>query len=158
MLGGMFRSGAGTRHFASRIMRLQFLVVGVLIVLVTAGTLFASYDRVDSKAEDTSLTIARTVAVLPEVVEQVSRYAQQDKLDPQALAEGELQRLADAVIEHEQAYFVVITEDRGLRLSHPNPEELGKMVSTDPVALKGIEDVSREHGTLGESVRAKVPS
>ena len=80
MLGGMFRSGAGTRHFASRIMRLQFLVVGVLIVLVTAGTLFASYDRVYSKAEDTSLTIARTVAVLPEVVEQVSRYAQQDKL------------------------------------------------------------------------------
>ena len=112
MLGGMFRSGAGTRHFASRIMRLQFLVVGVLIVLVTAGTLFASYDRVYSKAEDTSLTIARTVAVLPEVVERVSRYAQQDKLDPQALAEGELQRLADAVIEQEQAYFVVITEDR----------------------------------------------
>lgn len=157
MLGGMFRSGAGTRHFASRIMRLQFLVVGVLIVLVTAGTLFASYDRVYSKAEDTSLTIARTVAVLPEVVEQVSRYAQQDKLDPQALAEGELQRLADAVIEQEQAYFVVITEDRGLRLSHPNPEELGQMVSTDPVALEGIEAVSREHGTLGESVRAKVP-
>ncbi|QEP08829.1 sensor histidine kinase [Glutamicibacter sp. ZJUTW] len=153
----MFRSGAGTRHFASRIMRLQFLVVGVLIVLVTAGTLFASYDRVYSKAEDTSLTIARTVAVLPEVVEQVSRYAQQDKLDPQALAEGELQRLADAVIEQEQAYFVVITEDRGLRLSHPNPEELGQMVSTDPVALEGIEAVSREHGTLGESVRAKVP-
>lgn len=157
MLGGMFRSGAGTRHFASRIMRLQFLVVGVLIVLVTAGTLFASYDRVYSKAEDTSLTIARTVSVLPEVVEQVSRYAQQDKLDPQALAEGELQRLADAVIGQEQAYFVVITEDRGLRLSHPNPEELGKMVSTDPVALEGIEAVSREHGTLGESVRAKVP-
>ncbi|MGO3717072.1 MAG: sensor histidine kinase, partial [Glutamicibacter arilaitensis] len=70
---------------------------------------------------------------------------------------GELQRLADAVIGQEQAYFVVITEDRGLRLSHPNPEELGKMVSTDPVALEGIEAVSREHGTLGESVRAKVP-
>lgn len=157
MLGGMFRSGAGTRHFASRIMRLQFLVVGVLIVLVTAGTIYASHDRVYSRAEETSLAIARSVAVLPEVVREVSHYAQQDQLDPEELAAGELQQLANAVLSQEQAYFVVITEDRGLRLSHPNPEELGQMVSTDPVALEGIEAVSREHGTLGESVRAKVP-
>lgn len=157
MLEVMFRSGSRARHFASRIMRLQFLVVGVLIVLVTAGTLYASYDRVYARAEDTSLTIARSVAVLPEVVRDVTRYAAMEDLDEKELASGELQRLANAILEQKQAYFVVITEDRGLRLSHPNPAELGQMVSTDPVGLDGVEAVSREHGTLGESVRAKVP-
>ena len=157
MLGGMFRSGPRSRHFASRIMRLQFLVIGILIVLVTAGTLYASYDRVYSRAEDTSLTIARSVAVLPDVIEEVTRYAAIEDLDEKELSNGKLQQLANAILEQKQAYFVVITEDRGLRLSHPNPAEIGQMVSTDPVALDGIEAVSREHGTLGESVRAKVP-
>ncbi|WP_461635762.1 sensor histidine kinase [Glutamicibacter soli] len=153
----MHSSRPGTRHFASRIMRLQFIVVGFLIVLVTAGTLYASYNQVFNRAEDRSLTIARSVAVMPSVVQEVERYAAQDRLDVQALRTGPLQETAQAIVNRGDAYFVVITEDRGLRLSHPNPAELGLKVSTEPVALAGIEDVSREHGTLGESVRAKVP-
>ena len=54
--------------------------------------------------------------------------------------------------------FVVITNNQGFRLSHPNRDELGKHVSTDPSeALAGHEVVTRETGTLGPSVRAKVP-
>ena len=53
---------------------------------------------------------------------------------------------------------MVITNDQGIRLSHPNRDELGKHVSTDPSeALAGHEVVDREQGTLGRSVRAKVP-
>ncbi|WP_141367453.1 sensor histidine kinase [Glutamicibacter uratoxydans] len=148
---------SGPRHFASRIMRLQFLVIGFLIVLVTAGTLYASYDNVFQRAENRSLTIARSVAVMPSVIAEVEHYAGEDKLDAQRLKTGPLQQMAEAIVARGEAYFVVITEDRGLRLSHPNPQELGQKVSTDPVALAGIEDVSRDHGTLGESVRAKVP-
>ncbi|MER8025054.1 sensor histidine kinase [Glutamicibacter protophormiae] len=150
-------SRTGTRHFASRIMRLQFLVVGFLIVLVTAGTLYASYNQVFNRAEDRSLTIARSVAVMPSVVREVEHYAAQDRLDVPALRTGPLQQLAEAIVARGEAYFVVVTEDRGLRLSHPNPAEIGRKVSTEPVALSGVEDLSREHGTLGESVRAKVP-
>ncbi len=138
-------------------MRLQFLVIGFLIVLVTAGTLFASYNSVFQRAEDRSLTIARSVAVQPSVISEVEHYSAQDELDVDELQNGPLQQLAAAIVARGEAYFVVITEDRGLRLSHPNPQELGQKVSTDPVALSGIEDVSRDHGTLGESVRAKVP-
>ncbi|WP_313814192.1 sensor histidine kinase [Glutamicibacter sp.] len=153
----MSAAHSGTRHFASRIMRLQFLVIGFLIVLVTAGTLFASYNSVFQRAEDRSLTIARSVAVQPSVISEVEHYSAQDELDVDELQNGPLQQLAAAIVARGEAYFVVITEDRGLRLSHPNPQELGQKVSTDPVALSGIEDVSRDHGTLGESVRAKVP-
>ena len=146
-----------SRHFASRILRLQFLVVGFLIVLVTTGTLYTSYDRVFARAENRSLTIARSVSVLPEVVKEVEKYAQQEDLDVKELETGPLQELAQAIVGSREANFVVVTEDRGLRLSHPNLAELGKKVSTEPVALSGIENLSREHGTLGETVRAKVP-
>ncbi|WP_404288922.1 ATP-binding protein [Glutamicibacter arilaitensis] len=146
-----------TLHFASRIMRPQFVVLGVLFALVTTATLLVSYNRVFDQGEDTSLGIARSVAALPEVVREASVYAEQDELDLEELRSGRLQELAEAVREGSRATFVVITEDRGLRLSHPNPDELGKLVSTDPVALSGVENVAREHGTLGESVRAKVP-
>ena len=53
---------------------------------------------------------------------------------------------------------MVITDDTGLRLAHPNPALLGQKVSTDPsVALGGGEETSQESGTLGHSARAKVP-
>lgn len=46
----------------------------------------------------------------------------------------------------------------GLRLAHPDPGLLGLRVSTDPAeALAGREVVVSESGTLGQSVRAKVP-
>lgn len=145
------------RHFASRIMRLQFAVLGLLIIVVTAVTMAVRYDHVFERAEVASLGIARTVAADPQVRALVAAQAERETLDVPALRRGPLQRLAEGIRERNHAAFVVITEDRGLRLSHPNPVEIGQMVSTNPIALTGVEDVSRDHGTLGESVRAKVP-
>jgi two-component system CitB family sensor kinase len=69
-----------------------------------------------------------------------------------------LQNLATEVQQRAGLLFVVITNDQGIRLSHPNRDELGRHVSTDPrEALAGHEVVERESGTLGRSVRAKVP-
>ena len=54
--------------------------------------------------------------------------------------------------------FVVITNAQGIRLSHPNCDELGRQVSTDPTeALAGHEVAERDSGILGHSVCAKVP-
>ena len=74
------------------------------------------------------------------------------------LVNGPLQNIATKVRAGTGVLFVVITNDRGIRLSHPNPTELGKPVSTDPsVALSGREEVVEQTGTLGPSIRAKVP-
>ncbi|WP_237669861.1 Spo0B domain-containing protein, partial [Rhodococcus sp. BS-15] len=74
------------------------------------------------------------------------------------LAGGALQRAAEGARNRTDALFVVITDDRGLRLAHPDPTVLGQRVSTDPSgALAGNEVVEQERGTLGDSVRAKVP-
>ncbi len=47
---------------------------------------------------------------------------------------------------------------RATRYSHPNPERIGELVSTDPsVPLSGEVFVGTEKGTLGTSWRVKVP-
>jgi two-component system CitB family sensor kinase len=53
---------------------------------------------------------------------------------------------------------VVITDETGIRLAHPDPQRLGEKVSTDPSeALSGQEITTRNTGTLGPSAGAKVP-
>jgi two-component system CitB family sensor kinase len=72
---------------------------------------------------------------------------------------GALQERALAVRERTDALFVVITDDKGIRLAHPTASEIGKKVSTSAErALAGEDDVSAvQSGTLGLSVRSKTP-
>ncbi len=145
------------RGFAARIMTLQFVVVGLMILAAAAGAMWVTVERVNEQAQERALAIARTLAADPEIRAQVKRYAEAGSLDAAALRTGYVQASAEAVRTRTGAFFVVVTEDRGIRLAHPTPSLLGQKVSTDPAALSGHESVSREHGTLGESVRAKVP-
>lgn len=156
-LGTMPTVRKAGRSFAARIMGLQFVVVGVMIFLVAGAALWVTVQRVTDQAENQALTIARTLASDPELRREVATYAEQEKLDSTTLNQGPIQQRAEAVRKNTGALFVVVTEDRGIRLAHPTPNQLGQKVSTEPTALSGVESVSREHGTLGESVRAKVP-
>lgn len=145
------------RSFAERIMGLQFVVVGAMIVAIAGAALWFTVERVNTQAADQALAIARTLASDPELTAEVAAYASRDQLDARELAAGPIQERAEAVRKNTGALFVVVTEDRGIRLAHPTPGLLGQKVSTEPTALAGKETVAREHGTLGESVRAKVP-
>src|SRR5437879_10779432 len=69
-----------------------------------------------------------------------------------------IQPIAEAIRKSEAASFVVVANTDGIRYSHPNPDQIGQRVSTDPSpALQGQAWVGIEQGTLGWSVRAKVP-
>ena len=115
---------------------------------------FFSHDRLASQYETQSLDVARAIAFAPAVRADVTRY-DTAPLSPSPaltaeLADGQLQQLATEVQQRAGLLFVVITNDQGIRLSHPNRDELGKHVSTDPSeALAGHEVVDRESGTLG---------
>jgi len=132
---------------------LQLLAMQVAIVLATlvaAGALAAQLqtEKIRETYAGRVLTIARSLAALPEV-----RAAYRSP-DPTAV----LQPLAEQVRASAGAEFVVFTDDRGIRYSHPDPAKIGRRVSTDPaVALAGGEFVGTETGTLGRSLRAKVP-
>ncbi|MBM7387155.1 two-component system CitB family sensor kinase [Clavibacter michiganensis] len=145
--------------FARRTLVLQLLVVLVVVGIATVayGLLSSSENRQEAQA--TALAIARTAAEDPALRAAVTAETADPATAAAAdLADGPVQRTAEAVRERTGALFVVVTDDRGLRLAHPDVSELGQRVSTDPtVALAGREEVTWATGTLGESARAKVP-
>ncbi|QBR73556.1 sensor histidine kinase [Microbacterium sediminis] len=145
-------------RFATRVLLMQ-LGAAFLIVLVCLAA-FAAFavGQLRAEAESTALGIARSVASDPDVRAQAAAYAGRAGLDAAALEAGDLQRQAAEVADRTGALFVVIANDRGLRLAHPDPAELGRELSTAyaPV-LRGSETIDWAHGTLGDSARAKVP-
>lgn len=144
-------------RLATQILLLQLAVVAFTLAMAFAllGVLY--HQRLIDQYGQRCLDIARVLASAPAVREEVAR----DSVAlPSAdeLARGQLQRVATQVRAGTGVLFVVITNDSGIRLTHPDPAALGKMVSTEPyAALTGTEEVIQETGTLGPSVRAKVP-
>lgn len=131
----------------------QLLLVQVAVVLVTvlaAGALAVHLQeqQIRDAYRQRVLSTARSVAALPSVVDAY------DDPDPSE----ELAPLAELVRRSSGATFVVLTDASGVRYSHPDPAKIGGLVSTDPEpALSGVTFVGTQTGTLGESLRAKVP-
>ena len=94
-----------------------------------------------------ALQVAKTVADIPQI--QVAVEARDSAL---------LQPLSLKIAEDTGARFVVIGDSRGIRLSHPVPERIGKpMVGGDnpPALEEGLSYVSKAKGSLGWSMRGK---
>ncbi|SHE94865.1 sensor histidine kinase [Streptoalloteichus hindustanus] len=120
------------------------LVVGVGFALV--GWLLERH--LVHQYEQRALAVARAVAADGDVAAAVVRD------DPERVVQARAERVRLAT----RALFVVVTDERGIRFAHPNPDQLGQRVSTDPGgALAGHEVAQVEHGTLGLSARGKVP-
>jgi two-component system CitB family sensor kinase len=134
-------------------LRTQLLVLQMLIVLTTVclvGVVAARMQaaQIRESYQDQMIGVAQSVATLPSVVEAFDSEKPSDTIQPIA----ELIRQASGVT------YVVVTDDQGIRYSHPNPDQIGKRVSTDPsVPLSGKMYVGTQTGTLGESWRVKLP-
>ncbi|WP_191281362.1 sensor histidine kinase [Pseudolysinimonas yzui] len=137
----------------SMTLRVQLLLLQVLIVcVVTVGTgvvAGALQERAIRHAyQDRMQAVALSVAHLPAILEAL------DDDDPAAT----IQPIAEVIREASDVTYVVVTDAEGIRYSHPNPERIGEMVSTDPsVPLSGEIYVGTQTGTLGTSWRVKVP-
>src|SRR4051794_2563759 len=123
------------------------LLVGVL--LAAAVTVFElSRRRDESAARDKVLSVARSVAADPFVVEQAATPAPWRRLQPYA---GAVQHGAGV------GFVVVMAPDR-TRWSHPNPKLIGQpFIGTIAPALHGQAFTETFTGTLGPSVRAVAP-
>ncbi len=141
----------------TQVLLLQLAVLAVSLAVGFGLVIAGADDRVRDEYAQRALAIARSVAADTGV--RVAVAAQQGRgVDAGELVDGPLQRQAAAVRARTGALFVVIGNDQGIRLAHPEVAELAKPVSTDPSkALAGSDDVATDRGTLGESVRAKVP-
>ncbi|NHN55472.1 sensor histidine kinase [Calidifontibacter sp. DB0510] len=120
------------------------LVLGICSLVAVGWMLRVTMER---QYEQRALAVARTVASDPELGDLVA-VDDQPRVQQIALTQG----------RRNGALFVVVTDKLGIRLAHPNPDAIGKKVSTDPrAALSGKEVVLLERGTLGLSARGKVP-
>lgn len=146
-------------RFATRMLLLQLATVVTVVGMCSALFAVLAVGQLRAEAEASALSIARTLAQDPDVRALVTQYsADAGTPDAAPLRDGTLQQLAVDVADRTGALFVVITDDHGIRLAHPDPERLGEEVSTSYAeALAGREVVTWEAGTLGESARAKVP-
>jgi two-component system CitB family sensor kinase len=134
-------------------LRVQLLSLQVVIVLVLVGATAAVASAVQEhqlrQAYLERMTgVAQSVARLPAIHDAF------DDPDPAAV----IQPIAELIREASDVTYVVVTNDEGIRYSHPNPDRVGEMVSTDPsVPLSGEIWTGTQTGTLGRSWRVKVP-
>ena len=128
------------------------LMMGLLILLVGA-TGFIGNQVVTSILNEyigrAALNVSKTVS-LTGVVQQGLKQLQSQ----------EIQQYAERVRQATGASFVVVGDHEGKRYSHPVPERIGKyMVGGDneQALVHGQSYISRAVGTLGPSLRGKVP-
>jgi len=134
-------------------LRVQLLVLQALIVfLVTLATgIVAGAFQEQALREaykDRMQAVAQSVAALPTVLDAFDDDEPADVIQP----------IAEVIREASDLAYVVVANADGIRYSHPNPDRIGEMVSTDPsVPLSGAVFVGTQTGTLGTSWRVKVP-
>ncbi len=127
---------------------LQLLIVLIIVLVAGSVAVRMQEQQIRDAYQSRMVGVARSVAQLPSVVEAF------DDPDPSVA----IQPIAELTTQATGVTYVVVTDDVGLRYSHPNPDMIGKMVSTDPsVPLSGETFVGTQTGTLGESWRVKVP-
>lgn len=136
------------RRLSAQILGFQLLILVGTLALGFVLALVGTQSRLDDQYEERALLVARSVAATPEIARAVA--AGDD--------DGAVQRRAEAIRRSTGTTFVVVTDARGIRVSHPDPRRIGQPVSTDPSeALRGGTVLAVETGTLGRSARAKVP-
>lgn len=108
--------------------------------------------------------VASSLAELPQV--RATLAATVDAGTPGDLADADdladatatLQPIADLVAQAAGVYYAVITDDEGVRITHPLASERGIQVSTtNESVLAGTPFLGTETGPSGRSLRAKVP-
>lgn len=129
---------------------MQVSIAAGVAVLATGLFLAPLSDQLDDQAMRRALAIAQTTAAQPQIAA--------DLTATRPAAGGPVQTEAERIRRASGAEYVVIMNMRGIRWSHPDRAQIGKVVSTDPSdALAGREVMEIDDGTLGRSARGKVP-
>ncbi|HVI35296.1 MAG TPA: hypothetical protein VM684_03620, partial [Gaiellales bacterium] len=112
----------GRRRLSSQIFAFQAAILVLTLLLGCLLAVRASQQRLDGESEHRALAVAQSVAAQPEIARAV---ADDDRA-------GLVQARAEEVRRATGTSFVVVTDRRGIRFSHPDPALIGRPVSTDP--------------------------
>lgn len=138
----------GRWHLSTEIFLLQLAIIVLTLGAGVAVSITQARKQLDRESGRQSLAIARTVAQSPEIRDAFAAPHPERIINP----------IAERVRHATRASFVVVANRKGIRYSHPDPAEIGQPISTDPTdVLSGREFVGVQTGSLGRSVRGKVP-
>lgn len=127
---------------------LQLLIVLIIVLVAGSVAIRMQAQQIRDAYESRMVGVARSVAQLPAIVDAFGHE------DPSLT----IQPIAELIAQSTNVTYVVVTDDAGIRYSHPNPDLIGKPTSTDPsIPLSGDTFVGTQTGTLGESWRVKLP-
>ncbi|MBA2461666.1 MAG: sensor histidine kinase [Actinobacteria bacterium] len=142
------RWGWGRLRLSTQIVLLQLAIIVLTLGTGVAVSIQQARAQLDRQSGRQSLAIARTVAQIPEIRAAFEAPHPERIINP----------IAERIRVTTGASFVVVANEHGIRYSHPDRQKIGKRVSTDPSeALLGREYVGVQTGSLGRSMRAKVP-
>ncbi len=132
----------------------MILLVCLLVLSLTliAGGMYTAMigEAIEEQIGKRALQVSETVAQIPLVKKEIIK----------SHPDGTLQQLAERIRKETDAEFIVIGNRDSIRFSHPKPDRLGKkMVGGDntPALEYGKAYISKAVGTLGPSIRGKVP-
>lgn len=136
---------------------IQVGIILAIVALISVTVVSVLSNLVEQQTGDRALSVARTVAIMPAVA------AGFDSPNPSAT----IQPLAESIRQATGVGFIVISDRNMIRYSHPNPELVGRSLLDPPPTgnlpeddarpLRGETIVALEDGSLGPSIRAKVP-
>ncbi|GGY49981.1 histidine kinase [Streptomyces tanashiensis] len=133
----------------SQVLLMQLAIATGVTVLATGLFLAPLSAQLDDQAMRRALAIAGTTA---------SPRLAADLTGTRPSARGPVQTEAERIRTSTGAEYVVVMDTRGVRWSHTDPAQIGRVVSTDPsTVLAGHEVMEIDSGTLGRSARGKAP-
>lgn len=136
------------RSMRLRLLLLQLAIVLFSVLAVALVVLRFEDVRTRELAFEQVHTVAEEMAQNREVVRWINEPEGSEHIQPIA-------RLAQRAAGVE---FVVVADRDGLRVAHPDPEQIGRPVSSDHGPVRGGETFrGTEEGPLGVTFRSKVP-
>ncbi|MFS0595512.1 sensor histidine kinase [Peribacillus frigoritolerans] len=131
------------------------LMLGICTLIILMGGIFEVIfinileNNLKQETGEKALSVAQTVSLLPEI-------KQAFRTDHPSVI---IQPIAERIRRQIDAEFIVIGDENETRLSHPNPDLIGKkMVGGDNAEVwDGKSIITESTGTLGPSIRGKSP-
>lgn len=141
-----------------RPMKLQnkmiLLIVALLLFVATVGGIISLRmvsTILESQIGSRALKVSQTVARIPQV---------REELLGGDFSSMRLQEIIEPIREETGAQFIVIGDRNGIRYTHPVGERIGRQMvggDNERALTRGISYISKATGTLGPSIRGKVP-
>jgi len=148
----------GRMTLQTKVLLMQIGIVMLVAGLISATVVSVLAKLVEQQAGERALGIAQAISLMPEI-----RNAFKSPDPARAI-----QPLAESVRQAAGVSFVVVSDRDLIRYSHPNLELIGRslidppppgggLTEDDARPLQGESLVVQENGSLGRSIRAKVP-